>query len=72
MQTRQEALLRSLVKEIILREVVGGSTPEEKYDRELLDDPAWAEGSVLVPDDIKDRIGKWARAMGLHTGRKGS
>lgn len=56
-----------MIREIILREATGGSSPDEKYDLELLDDPAWSEGSVLVPDDIKDRIGKWARAMGLHT-----
>jgi len=29
----------------------------------LLDDPSFQEKSVYVPDDIKEKIKKWAKAM---------
>ena len=45
----------------------GGSTPEEDYDTELLDDPSYKKKSVYVPDDIKDKIDTWATSMGLKT-----
>ena len=43
----------------------GGSHPDESYDKQLLDDPAYKAPSVYVPDDIKDKIDKWASDMGL-------
>jgi hypothetical protein len=70
MQRNQEARLRSLIRTIILQEGIAGSQPEEKYDTELLDDPKYAEGSVYVPDDIKGKIRKWAKSMGLYTGKR--
>lgn len=45
----------------------GGSQPEESYDMELLDDPDYRSKSVYVPDDIKNKIDKWAVDMGLST-----
>lgn len=48
---------------------MAGSHPEETYDMNLLDDPAYKEPSVYVPDDIKNVIDKWAEDMGLK-GRK--
>jgi hypothetical protein len=54
----------------IIREVYGGSLPDETYDDELLDDPTFKEESTYVPDDIKDSIKKWAKDMGLHTGQR--
>lgn len=33
--------------------------------QELLNDPAQKSTSVLVPDDIKDKVRSWARDMGL-------
>jgi hypothetical protein len=52
-----------------LREVIkrsfAGSQPDETYKIDLLDDPAFSEKSILVPDDIKDKIRKWAKDMKL-------
>jgi hypothetical protein len=52
--------LRSLI-----REVIGGSQPEEAYSEELLDDPSFKEKSVLVRDDAKKKIKAWAKDMKL-------
>jgi len=52
--------LRSLI-----REVIGGSQPDETYSEELLDDPAFKEKSVLVRDDAKKKIKSWAKDMKL-------
>lgn len=43
----------------------GGSHPEESYDKQLPDDPAYMKPSVYVPDDIKTKINKWAEDMGM-------
>jgi hypothetical protein len=43
----------------------GGNYPEESYDKQLLDDPAYMKPSVYVPDDIKTKINKWAKDMGM-------
>lgn len=43
----------------------------EAYDKALVDDPSLDDTSVLVPDDIKHNIKKWAQTMGLD-GRKHS
>lgn len=42
-----------------------GSHPEESYNKQLLDDPSYKKPSVYVPDDIKDKINKWAKDMGM-------
>lgn len=63
--------LRKFIAEVLTEERkkyhFGGSHPEEDYDTELLDDPKYSEPSVLVPNDIKKTISKWAKQMGLHT-----
>lgn len=57
----------------LIREAAGdcwaGSRPDEMYEQELMDDPALKKKSVMVPDDIKDKIGHYFRAMGL-SGKK--
>jgi hypothetical protein len=60
-------LLKEFIKEYSSR---AGSHPEEAYHDELLDDPAYSTDSVYVPHDIKKKIGKWARDMGLSTTKK--
>jgi hypothetical protein len=61
--------------QVTLREVkkiiraLAGSHPNEAYDKDLMDDPALKKKSVLVPDDIKHKIRKWAKAMGLTSKR---
>jgi len=60
-------LLREFVKEYSAR---GGSHPEESYHDDLLDDPAYKANSVLVPRDIKKKIDKWAKDMGLSSKKK--
>jgi hypothetical protein len=48
----------------------GGSHPEEEYSSELLDDPDYEAPSVYVPNDIKDKINKWATDMKLSSKKK--
>jgi len=55
-------LIREFVKEYSSR---AGSHPEESYHEDLLNDPAYKADSVYVPNDIKDKIDKWAGDMGL-------
>jgi len=62
--------LRQLIQEVIKKHHFGGSQPEESYDKELLDDAAFEEPSVYVPNDIKVKIRKWAKDMGLSTEKK--
>lgn len=63
------ATLRQLVRESV-HDCWGGSHPTETYDQELTeDDEAYQKHSVMVPDDVKASINKWAKAMGL-SGRK--
>ncbi|NDD93422.1 hypothetical protein EBZ37_15245 [bacterium] len=50
-----------------VRESLSGSQPDESYSEELLDDPSFHEKSMLVPDDIKGKIRKWAKDMKLST-----
>ena len=71
MTLKEEIVLRKLIKEFIEahKKTKGGSQPEESYDKELLDDYAFQSPSVYVPDDIKDKIKKWAKDMGLSTGK---
>lgn len=73
MNLKEEIVLRKLIKELIKnqeKKVKGGSHPEESYDKELLDDDGFKSPSVYVPDDIKDKIKKWAKDMGLSKGEK--
>lgn len=61
--------LRKLIREILEQENKknhwGGSIPDENYEEELLNDPSYKEKSVYVPDDVKQKINKWAKKMGL-------
>ena len=51
--------LRALIREAVKKKHnIGGSYPEESYDKELLDDPSFQDASVYVPDDIKVKIKK--------------
>lgn len=51
----------------IIRESLSGSQPDEAYDKELMDDPAFNQKSVYVPDWAKKRIKTWAKKMKLST-----
>lgn len=67
---KEELLLRKLIAEFVKRDIKSGSQPEESYDKELLDDKGFEAPSVYVPDDIKKKIKKWAKDMGLSTSKK--
>lgn len=54
----------------IIRESLGGSHPNESYDKDLMDDDAFNSKSVMVPDDIKDPIRKWMKSMGMTSKKK--
>lgn len=62
--SREMFLIRGLVREELTR-LLGEDWWAESYDKSLVDDPAFQEDSVLVPNDIKDTIKKWTRAMKL-------
>jgi hypothetical protein len=51
----------------IVRESLAGSHPEESYDKELMDDPAFNDDSVYVPNWAKKKIKSWAKDMKLST-----
>lgn len=64
--------LRKIIRQVIVESRkgaskyhFGGSHPDESYDKELLKDPAFDEESVYVPNDIKEKIRKWAKDMKL-------
>ena len=50
-----------------IRRVLAGSQPDEMYEEELFDDPAFKEKSVYVPDFAKKRMKTWAKDMKLST-----
>lgn len=70
MTKTEENILRSIIREELKKHTWAGSQPEESYDEELLDDEAYEASSVYVPDDIKKKINKWAKDMGLSTSKK--
>jgi hypothetical protein len=71
MNLKEEFILRKLIREfVVAHKSRSGSHPEEQYDEELLDDSSFKDSSVYVPDDIKKKIKKWAKDMGLSTGKK--
>jgi hypothetical protein len=49
----------------VVRRSLAGSHPDESYDKELMDDPAFSEKSVYVPDWVKKKIKSWAKDMKL-------
>jgi hypothetical protein len=51
----------------VIKKSLAGSQPDEAYSEELLDDPAFQEKSVYVPDWAKKKIKSWARDMKLST-----
>jgi hypothetical protein len=57
--------IRLRVLREVIRKALGGSYPDESYDKELLSDPAFAEDSVYVPNDVKEKIKSWAKDMKL-------
>lgn len=50
----------------VISETYGGSQPTEAYDHMLLDDPAWEDESMLVPNKYKLAMKRWAKSMGLY------
>jgi len=53
----------------IIREALGGSMPEESYDKDLVDDPSFKKKSVYVPDEVKKKIRSWMKDMKMSTER---
>lgn len=58
----QKEQLKLFIKSILLE-----AWWEETYNKNIIDDPAYAKTSLLVPDDIKDKITKYLVKMGLAT-----
>lgn len=59
-------MLRLILSEALFR----GSEQNEAYDKDLIDDPAFSKQSVIVPDDVKEKIRKWTKAMHLSGAKK--
>ena len=57
--------MRARLKEAAEDDCWGGSQPEEMYEEQLTDDPAYKKKSVYVPDDIKHSINSYFEKMGL-------
>lgn len=53
------------LRQLIHEEIKRGSSPDEAYDKELMDDPAFAKDSVYVPNWAKKKIHKWMKDMKL-------
>lgn len=53
------------LRQIIREEIKRGSSPDESYNKELMDDPAFAQDSVYVPNWAKKKIRKWMKDMKL-------
>lgn len=49
----------------LIQRSLGGSHPEEAYDKELVDDPSFKKDSVYVPNWAKKKIRKWMKDMKL-------
>lgn len=60
-------IMKLTIKELreIIRHTIAGSDPNEAYSHNLLDDRGFQSPSVYVPDDIKQKIKKWADDMML-------
>lgn len=57
---------------LLVREVLRGSDPNEAYDKDLMDDPAIDKHSQYVPSDVKGKIRKYFKSMGLSRKKKRS
>ena len=49
----------------IIREELNLRRINQPYEKSLADDEAYAEDSVYVPNDIKDKIKVWMKSMKL-------
>lgn len=59
------AELKQHIREAISDDCWGSSHPDEMYEEQLMDDPVMSKKSTYVPDDVKDRIRKYFKSMGL-------
>lgn len=64
MVSTQKEQLKLFIKSVLLE-----TWWEEVYNKSILDDPSFAKDSVLVPNDIKDKIANYLVKMGLATQR---
>lgn len=60
--------LKKIIREELTR-INRGSHPEESYSEELFSDPTFDQKSVYVPEDIKKKIKKWGKDMGMWSGK---
>ena len=62
--------LRELIREV--NASLGGSDPNEAYDKSMSSDPAWKKRSVYVPKKDKDEINDWLSDMGMDEDQHGN
>ena len=71
---RGEELLREYVgcflSEAPPSRSLGGSDPNEAYDKDIGSDDAYKKRSAYVPDEDKDEIDDWIGDMGMSTDGK--
>jgi len=70
MKVKEEVTIKLLKEFVKTYSSRAGSYPEESYHDDLLDDDAYNADSVYVPNDVKEKIKKWAKAMGLYSTKK--
>lgn len=60
--------IRRIIQEE-LKKIKIGSCSEESYNEEIFSDPTFNQKSVYVPEDIKKKIKKWGKDMGMWSGK---
>jgi len=57
--------LIKLVQQLVRETIYAGSQPDESYSTKLIDDPAFNDDSVYVPDSVKLTLKQWLKSMKL-------
>lgn len=65
MNDRENKCIRHLIQLIVKEEVYTGTQPDESYSMKLVDDPAFNDESVYVPNNVKVLLKKWLKSIKL-------
>ena len=65
MERNDHKKLCKLIGQLIQEIVYSGSSPSEAYSIKLIDDPAFNDESIYVPDKTKLKLKAWLKSMKL-------
>ena len=65
MERNDHKKLCKLIGQLIQEIVYSGSSPSEAYSIKLVDDPAFNDESIYVPDKTKLKLKAWLKSMKL-------